>query len=518
MLSSPRLFIFSLFVLAVGVSLSLSRSHSGTSKVKSVEDYWAETGLSPVALEDLIQDQTCMSSERYFLACANSILTVANRFNLSLNTQGQLVPVHEALSSDMSSEKKQLQPWKQFFATNTDQAIKISFMGAWTELKTRYIKSSQKELMVGLGLNGFISVFRDPHTYFMPVSQFKEVVSKADNRSTALGFVLGVSNGQYVVRKVTEGTPAKKAGIQKGDVVLTIDGQNLKGLLQARVSELLKGDIGEVSQLVLKRDDEIKKVKLRREEITIATVSTQVIDGVKPVGVISINKFAKGSCERVKESLNLIKNSHARGLLLDLRDNPGGQMEEAACITSLFVGPDKKIFEVRYLDPRKKAEDYYGSEEKIWELPVAVLINGASASAAEIVAGALRDFNRAVLVGERTFGKGSFQEGEYWAQNKKVALFETKGFYYLPSGRSPQMKGLEPDVSVVFDKLTMGREEDQFMNPLRAPEKEVRAIKKMYSSNDNCLDMEDGSATEDLQLRKARQVLFCSQATARVGL
>jgi carboxyl-terminal processing protease len=147
---------------------------------------------------------------------------------------------------------------------------------------------------------------------------------------------------------------------------------------------------------------------------------------------------------------------------------------------------------------------------------VAVLINAGSASAAEIVAGALRDLNRAILVGERTFGKGSFQEGEYWTQNKKIALFETKGFYYLPSGRSPQMKGLSPDVAVNFDQISVDREEDQFVNPLMAPERHVRSLKNLISSKD-CLDTEDGAVNEDVQLKKARQILFCSKAIAGVN-
>ncbi len=165
--------------------------------MKSAEDYWTETGLGSAALEDLLQDQTCGSSERYFLACANSILTLANRFNMSLNTSGELVPVHQALSSDMSSEKRQLEPWKEFFTKHTDKAIKISFLNLWKKLESDHIPEQQKSLMVGLGLNGFISVFRDPHTYLMPVSQFREVISKADSRSTSLGITLGFLNGQY---------------------------------------------------------------------------------------------------------------------------------------------------------------------------------------------------------------------------------------------------------------------------------------------------------------------------------
>ncbi|WII72514.1 S41 family peptidase [Bdellovibrio sp. 22V] len=518
MLSSPRFFIISLCVLAVGVSISLSRSNrSDSSKVKSTEAYWAETGLGPAALEDLLQDQTCGSSERYFLACANSILTVANRFNMSLNTAGKLVPVQEALSADMSTEKKQLEPWKEFFSAQTDKAVKISFLKAWQELSKRFISDEQKSMMVGLGLNGFISVFRDPHTYLMPVSQFQEVISKADNRSASLGITLGRSQGNYVIRKVTEGSAAKSAGVEKGDVIVSINGQRTPGLLQARVSELLKGEVGDLTTLIVTRDGERLKFKLRRKEITVATVSTRVIEGIKPVAVVGINKFAKGACDKVKESLSIVKKSHVRGLLLDLRDNPGGQMEEAACIASLFVGPEQKIFEVRYLDPSKKREDYFGGEEKMFDLPMAVLVNGSSASAAEIVAGALRDLNRAVLVGERTFGKGSFQEGEYWSQNKKIALFETKGFYYLPSGRSPQMKGLQPDVVVNFDNILVMREADQFMNPLRAPERQVRAAGPLYSSND-CLDLDEGGLSDDVQLSKAQQVLFCSGSVARAGL
>lgn len=513
---SPRFMIIALLVLSMGVSLSLSRSKSSdTSKVKSVEDYWAETGLGPAALEDLIQDGTCASSQRYFLACANSILTIANRYNLTLTTSGELVPVDANMSADMSSEKKQLEVWKNFFNENTSAATRLSFLKIWNQLQKKFISEKQQAMMIGLGLNGFISVFRDPHTYLMPVAMFKEVVSKADNLTSSLGITLGRSNGQYVVRKVMEGSAAKTSGVVKGDVLVEINGQKVRGLLQARISELLKGDIGATVVVKALRNGERMKFKMVRTEITVPTVSTRVIDGIKPIAVIGINKFAKGACEKTKEAIGIVTRAQVRGLLLDLRDNPGGQMEEAACIASLFVGGDKKIYELRYLDPGKKSEEVYGGEEKIFNKPMAVLVNAGSASASEIVAGALRDLNRAVLVGERTFGKGSFQEGEYWTQNKKVALFETKGFYYLPSGRSPQMKGLAPDVVVNFDNISVGREEDQFVNPLHAPERAVRKTRMAMSTSD-CLEMEDSSSKEDAQLSKARQVLFCSKPVAGV--
>ncbi|MNJ91364.1 putative CtpA-like serine protease [compost metagenome] len=513
MLSSSRFFVSSLIVLAVGVSLFLSRSKSDmSSRVKSAESYWTETGLGAGALEDLLQDPTCVSSERYFLACTNAVLAVAGRYNMTISLDGKLIDLADLMSADMSSEKKQLTPWKEFYHSQHAEAQKISFISLWNELVKSHIPEQQRSLMVGVGLNGFISVFRDPHTYFMPVAMFKEVISKADNRSTSLGILLGRNQGEYVIRKVVAGSPADAAGLKKGDALLKVNGQKVTGLLQSRVNELLKGDVGSVTRLRISHDGVLKTIKLRRTEITVATVSTRIIDGLKPVAVVTVNKFAKDACLKTRVALEMANNANVRGLLLDLRDNPGGQMEEAACIASLFVGPEKKIFEIRYLDLSKPAESFNGSEEQIFTKPMAVLINGSSASAAEIVAGALRDLNRAVLVGESSFGKGSFQEGEFWSQNKKIALFETKGFYYLPSGRSPQMVGLEPDVKVAFDEVTVGREADQFMNPLKAPERTIRLAKTMSAKD--CLQIEEGLTGDDQQLNKAREVLFCTKAVA----
>ncbi|MGZ3768206.1 MAG: S41 family peptidase [Bdellovibrio sp.] len=517
MFSTPRFFTFSLLTLAMGASLFLSRHYSDSSKLKSVEDYWTESGLGPAALEDLLQDSTCASSERYFLACANSILAVSSRFNLSFNTSGNLIPAKSDVATDVSTEKKQLQPWKDFFNAHPEQIFKLSFFNAWKELKQKYISPVQMAMMTGIGLNGFISVFRDPHTYFMPVAQFHEVISKTDSRSTSVGLILGFFNNIYYVRKVIDGSAAQRAGVKKGDKIISIDGNETANLLQARVSELLKGDENKFTTLIINRDGEKIKFELAHKLMTVATVSVRVIDGIKPVAVIGINKFSKGTCNKVKESLAIVKKANVRGLLLDLRDNPGGQMEEAACLTSLFVGSDKKIFEVRYLDPTKKVEEFFGEEQKAFDLPMAVLINGYSASASEIVAGALQDLNRAILVGEKTFGKGSFQEGQYWSQNKKIALFETKGFYFLPSGVSPQMHGIEPDIAAKFDNFPVARESDQFTNPLRAPSSESKPATKRISLS-NCLEMEDSDAFEDNQIIKARNALFCSNKVARSGL
>jgi carboxyl-terminal processing protease len=151
---------------------------------------------------------------------------------------------------------------------------------------------------------------------------------------------------------------------------------------------------------------------------------------------------------------------------VDLRDNPGGQVEEAACILNLFVDKGQKLFETRYLDLTRKVDVYTAEQNALFRGPMAVLINSGSASASEIIAGSLKDLGRATLVGEKTFGKGTFQDGRLWGSHEKIAIFETEGMYYFPSGWSPQLVGIHPDIAVNFGGKILYREDELFFNPI----------------------------------------------------
>ncbi|HEY8271490.1 MAG TPA: S41 family peptidase, partial [Pseudobdellovibrionaceae bacterium] len=321
---------------------------------------------------------------------------------------------------------------------------------------------------------------------------------------------------------VIENSSSFFAGLHKADVILSVNGQKASPLSPQELSESLHGEEGSMLKLTVLRHGEIKNITIVRTEQTLSTVSAGVLQGIKPVGVLTINKFAIESCIEVKNALKKLKQQGIQGLLLDLRDNPGGQMEEASCVTSLFVGPNKKIYQVKFLvdevqdDVQEEAS--FGSEEQQYEGPMAVLINSGSASAAEIVAGALQDYKRAVLVGERSFGKGSFQEGEAWSKNPHIAIFETKGFYYLPSGRTPQLVGLEPDVKVGLKDSFALREVDQFWYPL-VPESlsiQMETAVGLQTDIATCISFDsDFLSSDDPEIKEAHRVLNCREIAER---
>ena len=256
-------------------------------------------------------------------------------------------------------------------------------------------------------------------------------------------------------------------------------------------------------------------VEILKSEKSYPSVVSKLVEGSARAGLLTVHKFSKDSCKQTREQLISLKEQNIQGLMLDLRDNPGGQVEEAACILNLFVAEGTFLFETRYLDLSKSSDRYYADEEPVYKGSMAVLINSGSASASEIVAGVLKDMNRAKLVGERSFGKGSFQDGRIWASNEKIALFQTEGLYYFPTGWTPQLIGLEPDISVAFNNLQNQREEELYFSPITPLDNWTGPQALSWLTERGCdLDitslMETSSITsEDPQLRKAQAWLSC---------
>ncbi len=450
----------------MGIMSLRSFNTKETQSLKSVEEYWQETGLKVSDIEDILRTESCHSSERYFLSCANAVVTLAQRFGKQVNVDDGLISAKSDAGIIEESEKVQLASWqKKYHNLNS----KIFFISLFHQLMKGSDSKSKDAFYVGIAINAFLSIFKDPHTYLTPTKYYQEIVSQPDGKSFSLGITLGRNANGLILRKVVPRSIAEEVGLKRGDRILKINAKSVDHVNLQQALDILRTEMSEEVQLLVQRKKEQIKFVLKRRMQSNDAVVTSIISGKKNLGLLTINRFSQKSCELAKNAIEDLKRSNVNGLLIDLRDNPGGLVDEAACIASLFLGP-KKMFVLKYLDENRDHDIFYGEEEQIFNQSVAVLINSATASSAELLAGILKDYGRAVIVGERSFGKGSFQEGDVWFKNKRIALFQTQGLFYLPSGKSPQAVGIEPDVHVKSSRIFNDRESDMYMFSLKAQE------------------------------------------------
>lgn len=532
---SKALSLLALEVLLLVPSCLSQRVERG---VKTSDQYWSETGLTSKELETLLSDESCALDKKSFLACVNSVATMLERYNMILDFDGQFRDIKTKDSEALTSEKKQLALWENHLESQTDLPSKpglkasISFIQKWRELDQQFVKSHERSGVIAQGINGFLSVYKDPHTYIVPVAQYEEVISNSEAKQDKLGFIFRRVKGKIVIKKVFEGSPAAIAGLKRSDEILQMNGKTANTLLPYQLAEMMRLRNSQRLSLLISRGGEKRYVELMKTDTVYPSVASKLIEGSQRLGLLVLHKFSKGTCQASKKHLNSMIEQGISGLLIDVRDNPGGQLDEAACIANMFVKKGSLLFQTKYLETLKPGETYTAEEKQIYFGPVAVLINSGSASASEILAGSLKDLGRATLVGERTFGKGSFQDGHIWGPNSKVALFSTEGLYYFPSGWSPQLVGLEPDVPVAFNNSDSQRESEMFFNPIKPMDTWTGPQTLAWLNKSRCSasslsalspqaglghDEDDRSVllAEDLQLKEARSWMMCSTGAAQ---
>ncbi len=499
---------------------------SGSTTSKTTEEYWAKTHLEPQFLYELLQEKYCYNKTNDFLACINAVSQMAQKQNRYLSFTGELKPLSRISLKKRLTEHSELSMWRRYFdraiKSNIDVKKVISFHKILDQIFDHQVPRSEKAYYASIGINGFLSVAMDPHTYILPVDMYEDTQAQPENKQSGMGVIARRSGDRLFVRKVFDKSPAAVAGIKKGDRILSLNGIEISSLPTNRLNDFLRLKDRDRVLVKAERKGGSYFTEIIKAENIIPNVMVQWIQETKGLGLISINRFTKDTCETVKTELSKFKKWGLSGLILDLRDNPGGQVEEAACVTGLFVKKGKLLFETRYLNAVKKTDFYFSKDEPMYQGPVVVLINSGSASAAEIVAGSLKDQGRAVLMGERSFGKGSFQDGKVWGQNDKIVLFETQGFYYFPSGWTPQLVGLIPDIEVKFSAIDPQREEDLYLNPLRPYDywDGPQSLSWLYSQN-KCLMTDESNAftefNEDPQLRTALTYISCQDSYGKNG-
>ncbi|MBB3764464.1 S41 family peptidase [Sphingomicrobium lutaoense] len=321
-----------------------------------------------------------------------------------------------------------------------------NFLSVFQQVRANYVEEVDDHTLIKGAIDGMLASL-DPHSSYVEASDFNNMRLTTDGNYGGLGLTVSQRDGAVVVISPTEDTPAHRAGMKAGDFITHLDGELLFGLSLDEAVEKMRGRPGTETTLTVVRPGRDKPfdVTIKREVIELKPVKWEVKDGV---GIININSFSAATGDGVEDAVRSIERSLGRkpiGYVVDLRSNPGGLLDQAVEVTDAFLERGEIVSE------RGRAKNdidrWFAKKGDIAEgRPVIVLIDSGSASASEIVAGALQDHRRAVVMGERSFGKGSVQS--VIQTGPKSALRLTTARYYTPSGRSVQAGGIEPDINV----------------------------------------------------------------------
>lgn len=300
-------------------------------------------------------------------------------------------------------------------------------------------------------LKGVISGLNDPYSEYMTPDEFSKLEEMTTGKFYGIGVVItkGEDNLITVISPIKE-SPADKAGIKAGDKIIKVNGKEYSGDMINDATVVMKGDKGTAVTINVYRPstNETKEVEIYRDEIKMETVISSNLDGI---GYIGITQFDKITSDQFKEALNKLKSENIKGLVIDLRGNPGGIVDTSAEIADMLL-PEGMIVYAQNKAHERVFE--FKSDANQVDLPMAVLINKGSASASEILAGAMKDFNKATLIGEKSFGKGIVQTARRFSNGAGIKL--TTSEYFTPSGKNIHKIGIEPDIKVDLPKDIKG--------------------------------------------------------------
>lgn len=344
------------------------------------------------------------------------------------------------------------------------------FWEVWGMVREKHIngeKIKDKDLIYG-AMSGLVSSLGDPYSAFLPPEDSQKFEEDVKGSFGGVGMEIESKNGQLIVVAPLKNTPAERAGLLAGDLILKVDGEEIGSLDANSAVKKIRGDVGTKVVLSIFRDGfkEVKDFSLIREVIKVPTLEWEMKGDIAYVKLMGFNE---NSLPLFYEAMIKSLFSGAKGLVLDLRNNPGGYLEVATRLSGWFVENGEIVVSERFRDGKK--DDFIATgNEALKDFPTVILVNKGSASASEILAGALRDLRVVKLVGEKTFGKGTVQELNYLADGSMVKL--TIAEWVLPSGQILKEEGLEPDYKV---EIT---EKDKEQNKDPQLEKALELIKQ----------------------------------------
>ena len=341
----------------------------------------------------------------------------------------------------------------QWYFSNHDSAVR-TFAAAFQQIDDNYVEDLDQQEMVSHAIGGMLAGL-DEYSELLDQQSYEDLLSRSEGKFGGIGIEVSLSNDFFTVVSVIKDTPAERGGILAGDIIRGINGDPAKGMNMAVMIEQMKGAIGESIALLLERPGQEQRIPLvlKRELITTTSISHRNLD--RGIGYIRLSSFDQNAGKNLKLSLAALSEKNPlSGLILDLRNNPGGILQSSVSVAEIFLDGGLVVStqqQTTFAPDDSNNTSYFAAKgDDTDNLPVVVLINHGSASASEIVAGALQDRDRATIIGNTSFGKGTVQSLLPPLPDAQ-ALKITTAYYYTPSGRSFHNSGIEPDINFSAD-------------------------------------------------------------------
>lgn len=357
---------------------------------------------------------------------------------------------------------------KSFSSDKSEDIDFTLFWETWNQLENKYIdetKVDKKKMYYG-AIKGMVASLEDPYTYFLTPEENKQSKDDLGGKFEGIGAQLGLKENRITVIAPMKNSPAEKAGIRAGDFIIAVDGESTQNWTLTQTVSKIRGKGGTNVTLTIERNSKEQKFTLTRQQIIVPSVELtyETQNGAK-VAHLKLNQFGETTNDEWDKAVDDIEQQYAngqiKGMVLDLRDNPGGYLDSSVYIASEFLEKGKMI--VKQESTQMEDKEYLVRRNgRLLGIPLTVLINKGSASASEILSGALRDYNRATLIGEKSFGKGSVQQPMDLKEG--AGLHVTIAKWLLPKGEWINGKGIEPNIKVTNELKegnTMTREQDK---------------------------------------------------------
>lgn len=387
-----------------------------------------------------------------------------------------------------------------------------TFTRIYNHIRTSYVEELSDEELLTYAIKGMIEEL-DPHSAYLDPKDFEDLQTHTTGEFGGLGIEIGMENGFVKVISPIDDTPAQKAGIEAGDLIIRLDDESVKGMSLNDAIKIMRGEVGSPLRLTIAREgvDQPIEMTIVRDTIQTKSVRTKILDDDYLYIRIAQFQVDTGKNLATKVAKDLQENEAIKGIVLDLRNNPGGVLQASVDVAGVFLDGGLVVYTDGRLKSSKKNYNAVPGDIS-HELPLVTLINGGSASASEIVAGALQDHGRAIIIGTRSFGKGSVQTVVPISNDRAIKI--TTARYFTPNGRSIQAKGIDPDVIVERAKVTTIQPKfsvteadlSGHLNNNTGAEESNTKTRKKNRSKEESLQQKDNQLHEALNLLKGLHI------------